>query len=201
MTDIDLFIKYIQRQIVLSNEELAEFTAAFLYKKIKKKQFIIQPDFPAKYRTFVLKGAFRSYVIDHDGVDHTIQFALEDWWISDINSYLYQKPATMFVVAIEDSEVLQIDYETEQRLKQSNHKFETFFRITAERTAAFHQRRIITSLTRTAEERYNDFLERYPEVSRRLPQYVIASYLGMTTEFLSKIRNRKVRKKGDAHSN
>lgn len=201
MTDIDLFIKYIHRLIVLSDEELSDFTTAFSFKKIKKKQFIIQPDFPAKYRTFVLKGALRSFVIDHDGVEHTIQFALEDWWISDINSYLYQKPATMFVVAIEDSEVLQIDYETEQRLKQSNHKFETFFRITAERTAAFHQRRIITSLTRTAEERYNDFLERYPEVSRRLPQYVIASYLGMTTEFLSKIRNRKVRKKGDAHSN
>ena len=195
MNDIDLFIKYIHRQIDLSDEELSEFTDAFLYKRIKKKQFIIQPDFPTKYRTYVLKGALRSYVIDHDGVDHTIQFALEDWWVSDLNSYIYQKPATMFVVAIEDSEVLQIDYETEQRLKRSNHKFESFFRITAERTAAFHQRRIISSLTRTAEERYNDFLERYPEVSQRLPQYVIASYLGMTTEFLSKIRNRKVRKK------
>ena len=195
MNDIDLFIKYIHRQIDLSDEELSEFTDAFLYKRIKKKQFIIQPDFPTKYRTYVLKGALRSYVVDHEGVDHTIQFALEDWWVSDLNSYIYQKPATMFVVAIEDSEVLQIDYETEQRLKRSNHKFESFFRITAERTAAFHQRRIISSLTRTAEERYNDFLERYPEVSQRLPQYVIASYLGMTTEFLSKIRNRKVRKK------
>lgn len=201
MTDIDLFIEYIQRQIVLSDEELVEFTAAFSYKKIKKKQFIIQPDFPTKHRSYVLKGALRSFVIGHDGVEHTIQFALEDWWISDINSYLYQKPATMFVVAIEDSEVLQIDYETEQRLKQSNHKFETLFRITAERTAAFHQRRIISSLTRTAEERYNDFLERYPDVSQRLPQYVIASYLGMTTEFLSKIRNQKVPRKKAAPPN
>ncbi|MBE9463944.1 Crp/Fnr family transcriptional regulator [Dyadobacter subterraneus] len=200
MADIDLFIKYIQRIIVLTEQELTEFTSVFIYKKIKKKQFIIQPEFPAKYRTYVLKGALRSYVIDHDGVDHTIQFALEDWWVSDLNSYIYQKPATMFVVAVEDSDVLQIDYETEQRLKQSNHKFETFFRITAERTAAFHQRRIISSLTRTAEERYNDFLERYPAVSQRLPQYVIASYLGMTTEFLSKIRNRKVRRKADPKS-
>ncbi|WP_428331380.1 Crp/Fnr family transcriptional regulator [Mucilaginibacter sp.] len=196
MNDISLFIKYIQRAVTLEPDELADFLAAFKQRSIKRKQFIIQPDFTAKYRTYVLNGAFRSYVISQDGIDHTIQFAVEDWWISDINSYLYQKPATMFVVALEDSLVMQIDFETEQFLKQANHKFERFFRISAERTAAFHQRRIISSLTRTAEERYNDFLETYPGVAQRLPQYTLASYLGMTAEFLSKIRNHKVRKKG-----
>jgi CRP-like cAMP-binding protein len=195
MAQIDPFIDYINRAVSLNPDELAEFVAAFKPKIIKKRQFIIQPEFTAKYRTYVLKGAFRSYVIDQDGVDHTIQFALDDWWISDLNSYLYQKPATMFVVALEDSEVLQIDHENEWRLKQANHKFETFFRVAAERTASFHQRRIISSLTRTAEERYNDFLETYPAVAQRLPQYALASYLGMTTEFLSRIRNKKVRKK------
>jgi len=195
MSEQDLFIKYINRAVSLSPEELTEFLAAFQLKKIKKKQFVIQPEFTAKYRTFVLQGSFRSYVIDQDGVDHTIQFAVEDWWISDINSYLYQKPATMFVVALEDSTVLQIDFEAEKRLKQANHRFETFFRTAAERTAAFHQRRIVSSLTRTAEERYDDFLESYPSVAQRLPQYALASYLGMTREFLSKIRNNKVKKK------
>jgi CRP-like cAMP-binding protein len=100
----------------------------------------------------------------------------------------------MFIVALEDSEVLQIDFKSEQELKKSNHKFETFFRSAAERTAAFHQRRIISALTRTAEERYNDFVATYPSVVQRLPQYVLASYLGMTTEFLSKIRNQKLKK-------
>ncbi|WP_158796920.1 Crp/Fnr family transcriptional regulator [Pedobacter sp. L105] len=195
MTEPEPFIRYIQRTVELTEEELTEFTAAFKLKKLKKKQFIIQPDFIAQYRSYVVEGALRSYVIGQDGVDHTINFAIEDWWVSDLNSYLYQKPATMFVVAIEDSTVLQIEYENEQRLKQANHKFETFFRIAAERTAAFHQRRIISALTRTAEERYNDFLLVYPSVAQRLPQYAIASYLGMTTEFLSKIRNHKVRKK------
>lgn len=195
MVEPDPFIKYIQRTIALSAEELAEFTAAFHIKKIKKKQFIIQPDFTAKYRTYVMQGAFRSYVIDQNGIDHTIQFAMEDWWVSDYNSYIYQKPATMFVVALEDSTVLQIDFETEKQLKKTNHKFETFFRIAAERTAAFHQRRIISALTRTAEERYNDFVETYPSVANRLPQYALASYLGMTREFLSKIRNHKIPKK------
>lgn len=194
MTELTPFITYLQRIISFSEDELTDFLAAFQFKKIKKKQFIIQPDFVAKYRTFVIQGAFRSYVIDQNGVDHTIQFAIEEWWVSDYNSYIYQKPATMFVEVLEDSIVLQIDYETEQRLKQTSHKFETFFRIAAERTAAYHQRRVISALTRSAEERYNDFLETYPSVANRLPQYALASYLGMTREFLSKIRNNKVKK-------
>ncbi len=195
MTEMDHFKQYVLKRVAMLPEELAEIAAAFKLKKIKKKQFIIQPDFVARHRTFVIKGALRSYVIDKDGTDHTIQFALEDWWVSDYNSYTYQKPATMFVTALEDSVILQIDFETEQKLKQANHTFETFFRIGAERTAAYHQRRIIAALTRTAEERYKDFMETYSTAAQRLPQYAIASYLGMTTEFLSKIRNNKLKKK------
>ena len=194
MTDLEPFTRHILKRVPLSAQELDELVNAFAVKKVSKKQFIIQPEFTARYRTYVLQGSFRSYVIDPEGVDHTIQFAIEDWWVSDLNSYIYQKPATMFVVALEDSIALQIDFETEQKMKAENHKFETFFRIGAERTAAFHQRRIITSLTRSAEERYDDFMSTYPEVAGRLPQYALASYLGMTTEFLSRIRNRKSRK-------
>lgn len=181
----------------MSDEEIDKLLEAFIVKKIKKKQFIIQPDFTVKYRTYVVEGSFRSYVISEDGTDHTIQFAVDDWWISDINSYITQKPATMFAVALEDSIILQIEHDTEQRLKEEFHKIETFFRLGAERTAAFHQRRIIASLTRSAEERYNDFIETYPDLSQRLPQYALASYLGMTTQFLSQIRNRKLKKKTD----
>lgn len=195
MDALDPFVRHIQARVALTDEELQELLAAFKLKKVKKKQFIIQPDFVATHRNYVLQGALRSYVVDQSGAEHTIQFALEDWWISDYNSYLYQKPATLFVVALEDSTLIQIDYVTEQRLKVANHTFETFFRIGAERTAAYHQRRIISALTRTAEERYNDFLEAYPTAAQRLPQYAIASYLGMTTEFLSKIRHDKVKRK------
>lgn len=181
----------------MSDEEIDKLLGAFIVKRIKKKQFIIQPDFTVKYRTYVAEGSFRSYVISEDGTDHTIQFAVDDWWISDINSYITQKPATMFVVALEDSIILQIEHDTEQRLKEEFHKIETFFRLGAERTAAFHQRRIIASLTRSAEERYDDFIGTYPNLSQRLPQYALASYLGMTTQFLSRIRNKKLKKKTD----
>ncbi len=188
-------IEYIEKFVKLTDEESLFFISYFKESKIKKRQFIVQPDFTAKYRNYVLKGAFRAYVVADEGQDHTISFAIDDWWITDYNSYIFQQPATMFVVALEDSTILQLDYDKEQELKRSNHKFETVFRVMAERGLAFHQRRIISNLTQTAEERYINFVDRYPQIVQRIPQYALASYLGMTTEFLSRIRNKRVSKK------
>ena len=184
-------IEYINRSVSLTDEEAQVFADAFRVANIKKRQFIVQPGFIVKNRNFVLQGAFRAYVVDDEGRDSTIAFAIEDWWITDYNSYILQQSATMFVVALEDSVILEIPYEQEQALKRMNHKFETFFRIRAERTAAFMQQRIIANLTLSAEERYEKFIDRYPQIVQRLPQYALASYLGMTTEFLSRIRNKK----------
>jgi CRP-like cAMP-binding protein len=195
MTSQHKIVEYINRSISLTEQESDIFGASFREVKIKKRQFIVQPNFVVKNRNFVIKGAFRAYVVDDKGQDSTIAFAIEDWWITDYNSYVLQKPATMFVVALEDSIILEISYEKEQALKQANHKFETFFRIRAERTAAFMQQRIISNLSQTAEERYTDFIEKYPQIVQRIPQYALASYLGMTTEFLSRIRNKRVSKK------
>lgn len=195
MKEYESLKNHLQDRVQLSEEELNQFASAFKITKIKKRQFIVQPDFVAKYRSYVVKGALRAYVVSDEGQEHTIAFAIEDWWISDYNSYIYQKPATMFVVALEDSILLQIDFETEAKLKSANPKFETFFRITAERTAAFFQRRIITNLTSSAQERYDSYAETFPQIVKRVPQYALASYLGMSTEFLSKIRNSKLKKK------
>lgn len=188
-------VEYIKRFVSLTDQEEETFSAAFREIKIKKRQFIVQPNFVVKSRNYVLEGAFRAYVVDDNGQDSTIAFAIEDWWITDYNSYILQKPATMFVVALEDSRILEISFEKEQALKQANHKFETFFRIRAERTAAFMQQRIISNLTQTAEERYESFINKYPQIIQRIPQYALASYLGMTTEFLSRIRNKRITKK------
>ena len=188
-------IDYIKKFVRLTEDEAKKFSDAFKEVKIKKRQFIVQPNFIAKHRNYVIKGAFRAYVVAEEGHDHTITFAIDDWWITDYNSYIFQKPASMFVVAIEDSIILQLDFDKEQELKSSNHKFETFFRIVAERGLAFQQRRVVSNLTQTAEERYESFLTKYPQIVQRFPQYALASYLGMTTEFLSKIRNKKVLKK------
>lgn len=195
MTETKPLANYLQQLVAANEEQTAEFIHHFRPFHTKRRQLIIQPGFVAKHRFFVLKGALRAYVIGDEGQEHTIQLAIENWWISDYNSYINQQPATMFVMAMEDCELLQISYEDERKLKQSAHQFETFFRIVAERSTAFMQRRIIASLTQSAEERYNHFLEKYPLLNERMPQYVVASYLGMSTEFLSKIRNNKVPRK------
>jgi CRP-like cAMP-binding protein len=195
MTDISAFKDHILKKVLLTDQELNEFISFFTLARIKKRQFVAQPNFVATHRNYVLKGAFRGYVVGDEGEEHTIQFAIDDWWISDYNSYIHQQPATMFVVAVEDSTVMQIDYQKEAQLKASHHKYETFFRITAERSTASMQRRLIANLTKTAEERYEEFEEKYYLISQRMPQYAVASYLGMTSEYLSKLRNRRLSKK------
>jgi CRP-like cAMP-binding protein len=195
MSDYRPLIEHIQKKVTLSEEETREFISCFKLTKVKKRQFIIQPEFVARYRNYVLQGAFMGYVVADEGQDHIIQLAVEDWWISDYNSYIFQQPATMFVMALEDSVILQLDYANEQQLKSMNHKYETFFRITAERSFAGMQRRIISNLTKTAEERFNEFEDKYPHIANRFPQYVIASFLGMTTQYLSRLRNMRVAKK------
>ncbi|HEY4108693.1 Crp/Fnr family transcriptional regulator [Puia sp.] len=195
MTPHEIIIGYARKFVPLSEEEAMQFGAAFREVKINKRQFIVQPGFVARSRWFVIQGALRGYVVGDAGEDHTIQLAIEEWWISDYNSYIFQQPASMFVVALEDCVLLQISHEDEKQLKAMNHAFETFFRILGERSTASMQRRIISNHTKTAEERYQYFLEKYPLMVERLPQYVVASFLGMSTEFLSKIRNQKVRRK------
>ncbi len=183
---------HINRRVLLNESESTEILSFFKLTKVKKRQMIIQPEFIAKYRNYVMEGSFRAYVVGENGMDHTIQLAIEDWWISDYNSYIYQQPGTMFVMALEDSIILQIDFQSEMMLKRKNHKFETFFRIMAERSTAFMQRRIISNLTKTAEERYSEFHQKYPQLIKRVPQYAIASFLGMTTEYFSKLRKKRV---------
>ena len=192
MDSFQPLIDHVSKKISLTGDEMNEFVSHFKVTRIKKRQFIIQPDFIPKYRNYVVQGAFRAYVIAEEGEEHTVQFAIEDWWISDYNAYILQQPASMFVMALEDSIILQIDYESEQHLKAASHQYETFFRIMAESSVAAMQRRIISNLTKTAEERYREFEEKYPSIARRVPQYALASFLGMTTQYLSKLRNIRV---------
>lgn len=115
--------------------------------------------------------------------------------ISDYNSYIFQQPATLFVEALVDTILIQIDYNAEGLLKETIPKFEKFFRIITERAFAFLQQRMLSNLSKTAEERYEEFMQRYAEIAKRVPQYALASYLGMSTEYLSKLRNNRLAKK------
>ncbi len=185
-------IAYIERFVKLTEEEKIIFADSFKEQFIKKRQFITQPNYIPFSRTYVLSGSFRAYVVNQEGEEFTILLAIEDWWILDYYSYIFQQPATMFIVALEDSKILQIDYETEQKLKKYP-KFESVFRMASERASAFMQKRIVTNLTLSAEERYEDFIQKYPTMAQRIPQYALASFLGMSPENLSRIKSKKAK--------
>ena len=185
----DTLVAQFRKHVALTDDEAEEILNAFQPALVKKRQFLVQPGYVARHRNYVVDGALRAYIICYQGKEHTIQLAIDDWWISDYSSYIFQQPATMFVVAVADSQVLQLSYEREAALKARSHRYETLFRSMAERSTAFMQKRVVANLTASAEERYQSFMSRYPEMSQRIPQYAIASYLGMTTEYLSRLRN------------
>jgi len=194
MTNNFHILNNIKKYIKLNPEDEKQFLEIISEKKIKKRQFIVQPNFVCQHQTYIVKGAFRAYFINNQGTEHTIQFALEDWFISDFNSYISQSPASLFVEALESSIIQQIEYNDTENLCSKNPKFEHFFRIVAQKAFAFAQKRILSNLGKTAEERYIEFLEMYPQIVQRVPQYALASYLGMTPEFLSKIRKNLTEK-------
>lgn len=187
-------VKYVLKHIQLTEEEEIFFVSLLRITKVKKKQLIVQPEFVCKHSSYVVAGLMRAYIIDNKGKDHTIALAIEDWWIGDFNSFIFQTPATFFVEALEDTLLIQLDYEGRQRLLETHPKFEKFFRITLERLSAALQQRLLSNLSKSAEQRYDEFAKKYPQLLNRIPQYILASYLGFTAEFLSKIRNKKVKK-------
>lgn len=194
MNNYENILNNIKRYVPLNEADEKDFISIIRTTKVKRRQFIVQPNFICTHQTYVHEGAFRSYFVNDEGVDHTIQFAIEDWFISDFNSYISQTPASLFVEALEDAIVHQIAYDDVENLCDSNPKFERFFRLVAQKSFAFAQRRVLSNLGKSAEERYLEFLSLYPSIVQRVPQYALASYLGMSPEFLSKIRKRLVKK-------
>ena len=189
-------VRYFEQHITLTQEEKDYLVSILRMVPVRRKQFIVQPGFTCKSRTYVVTGSFRSYLYDKHGNEHTVALAIEDWWISDFDSYIHQKPATLFVEALEKSLVIQMDFEDEARLLEKYPKFERFFRILYQKAIAALQCRTLSEHSMSAEELYHDYVNKYPKVAARVPQYALASYLGFTTEYLSKIRNKRVKSKG-----
>ena len=191
--DFAPIIKNVSRFISLTEKEKEIFISHLRVVKIRKKQYIVQPDFVCQYRSYILSGAFQTYLLDNDGQEHVIALTIEDWWSGDFESYITQEPATLFVEAVEDATLIQLSYKGEQELYEQVPKFERFFRRQIELGTLAIRKRVRWSLSYTAEERYDEFISLYPQFLQRFPQYVIASYLGMTTQFLSKIRHQKAK--------
>ena len=191
--ETELILKNVARHITLNDDEKAFFLSQLQPMSLKRKKLYLQTGTVCKNSAFVVEGALRSFTVDRDGKEHILSFATKDWWISDMYSLLSQKPAILNIEAIADSEVLLLSRENHQLLYEKVPKFERFFRILIENSLVANQQRLIDNMSSPAEERYLKFIEKYPGIPSCVPQHNIASYLGITPEFLSKIRSRLAR--------
>lgn len=186
----DLLFKAINEKVTLTEDEQETCKTFFTPKKLRRKQYLLQQDDVCKYTAFVEKGVLRSYAIDDKGSEHIVQFALEGWWVSDIYSFLTSEPSIFNIDALEDSELLLLTKKTNEDMLQRIPKMERYFRILSQNSLVALQRRLIGSLSKSAEEKYTNLVETYPNIIQRVPQHMIASYLGVTPETLSRIRKQ-----------
>jgi CRP-like cAMP-binding protein len=185
----------IASHISLSENETEAFCNLFQQKSIKKKSFLLREGEVCKFEGFVTKGIFRVYHIDKNGAEHVLYFAIENWWITDIDSFTTERPSQLFIEALEDSEVLLISKKDKEFAYANLPQIEKLFRVMTQKTHVALQRRMIDNLSKTADQRYLDLIEKYPQLSQRLSNLQIAAYLGISHEFLSKIRNKIAGKK------
>lgn len=183
-------IKYFSNILPLEAEEINALETVLKERTIKRRQFILQESDVCTQNTFVVEGCFRMYYLNEQGKEHNLQFAIENWWIGDIGSFHSGEPSKLFIEAIENSKILQIKKEDQLNLFEQYPKFNRIFRVLAENAMVSLQNRILQNISSTAEERYLDFVERYPHFFNRISNVQIASFLGVTPEFLSTIRKK-----------
>jgi CRP-like cAMP-binding protein len=191
----DVLYQYLAERMPLTEAQFAAVQSLFLPKHLKKGELLLREGEVAKYGAFVAKGCLRSYVIDNKGKEHVVQFAPETWWLTDINSIVNKVPTLYFMDAVEPSEVLLLDAQGQHRLIEAIPGFQASFHLGRQTHSTVKDHRIIASLSATAEERYQHFLHTYPSIAQRVPQHMLASYLGIAPETLSRIRKRWSSKK------
>lgn len=188
-------IDYFNSLIPLNNEEFQLVKELFKSRLYRKKQYVLQENDVCNQFNFVVRGCLRMYKIDEKGNTHIIQFASENWWMVDIGSFHQKKSSDLSIDALEDTMVLQISYENLIKLYTSAPKFDRIFRVLIENSFVTLQNRLLQNISSTAEERYLSFMETYSHLSNRLPQTQIASFLGITPEFLSKLKTKLLKEK------
>ena len=184
----DMLINNIGRLVALSEHDRFLIKKHFSSRILLRKQFLLQPGDVCKYENFVTKGCFRSFCLDQEGNEHVLHFAVENFWITDLASLLDQSPSILYIEALERSEVLQIERNDLDILLSESVTFERFFRILHQRAYIAQNSRILDNIALDAKDRYLKFLKKYPQLTDRVRQKYIASYLGMTPVFLSQIQ-------------
>ena len=182
--------KSIHQKVTLTDDEMQLCKTFFIPKKLRKKQYFLHEGDISKYNAFVEKGLLRSFTIDEKGNEHIIQFAIEGWWVSDLSSFLTGGLSTYNIEALEDSELLLLTTSARDELMNQVPMFERYQRLLLQNAYIALQHRITSALTETAEEKYTKMVYNYPDIVQRIPQHMVASYLGLTPETLSRVRKQ-----------
>ncbi|OKS85623.1 Crp/Fnr family transcriptional regulator [Mucilaginibacter polytrichastri] len=191
----DLILHNIGKYIALDTEEKEYFVSLLQEKSVKRKEFLLEDGHICKYSAFTVSGVLRGYTIDNNGFEHVLSFAPEGWWMADMYSLISQKPGTLNIEAIEKTELLLLSKANQEILFGKVPKFERFFRIITENSLVSYQQRLMDNLSLTAEDRYNNFCKRYPTLINSLPKKDIATYIGVTPEFLSRMQSKMLKRK------
>jgi CRP/FNR family transcriptional regulator, anaerobic regulatory protein len=194
MSSFDVLRAYLEARASFTDEEMAFVRDRFQPRTLRAGEFLQRAGEVSRHAAFVASGCLRNYVIDAHGKEHIVQFAPETWWLADITSLASGAPSQYFVDAIEDSELLLIDPPSQQQLVERVPGYAASLRTGLQKHAAAKDQRIVTSLAASAEERYVEFMERYPSIAQRVPQRMVASYLGVSPETISRVRKTLSRK-------
>ena len=185
-------IKVIFKEVSFSKKEIGIIESVFHKATLTKGSLLLKPGEIADAQYYILEGCLRSFYVDIHGKEHTVQFGISDWWISDYTSFFSDTKSIMHIEVIQDAVVYKISKADKEYLYQQIPKIESFFRVKLERAFAAFQRRILSGLSLTAKERYLRFIKRYPNIEKSVKNYHIASYLGITTQSLSRIRKELI---------
>jgi len=186
----EAILKNISKHITLDEEEKKYFLSLLHYRKIERGKILLMYGEVSKNQCFVIEGCLRCYSVDKDGKEHIVRFASKNWWMSDLYSYITETPAEYIIDALVPTEVFEISKRDMETVFERIPKFERFFRILFQNSIVQQTRRIKESMSAPAEERYKVFIKQYPDIYEQIPLKYIASYLGISPEFLSKIRNK-----------
>ena len=184
--------EHISRLIKISEQEQSQILRYFTSHTFGKKQNLHEAGKICKSNYFVEKGCLRMFFINEKGVEQTVQFALENWWLSDYTSFTAQKPSDFYIQAVEKSQIISLDYQAQEKMLQDFPVMERYFRLIHQRVHAASQYRLKALFSQTREEIYREFVKQYPEFIQRIPQYLLASFLGFTPEYLSELRAKKL---------
>mgnify|MGYP003608355581 FL=1 len=187
-------IQNIAKHVSLTPDEQNLFLSKTATKIFKAKTILLSAGELSNETYFVNSGILRSFNINDNIIEHVLHFACEGWWIGDMYSYISEKPGNLFIEVLEDAEIVMLSKENHQELYQKIPKLERFFRILAENSLVAHQERLMDNLSLTAEERFEKFCFKYPTLLQRIPQKQIASYIGVTPEFFSKMKAKMLKK-------